>query len=47
MPITTNTPSIQVKRGGFLAKHMGLKSGVIGNVLGGHIENLGNNLEKW
>jgi hypothetical protein len=33
--------------GGFWAKHMGLKSGAIGNILEGHIENLGNNLEKW
>jgi hypothetical protein len=36
-----------VRRGGFWAKHMGLKSGAIGNIFGGHIENLGNNLEKW
>jgi hypothetical protein len=36
-----------VRRGGFWAKHMGLKSDAIGNILGGHIENLGNNLEKW
>jgi hypothetical protein len=35
-----------VRRGGFWAKHMGLKSGAIGNILGGHIENLGNNLEE-
>jgi hypothetical protein len=27
-----------VRRGGFWAKHMGLKSSAIGNVFGGHIE---------
>jgi hypothetical protein len=36
-----------MKMGGFWVKHMGLKLGVIGNILGGHIENLGINLEKW
>jgi hypothetical protein len=29
-----------VRRGGLLAKHMGLKQGAIGNTLGEHIGNL-------
>jgi hypothetical protein len=33
-----------MRRGEFWVKHMDLKSGAIGNILGGHIEN---NLEKW
>jgi hypothetical protein len=35
-------PPIYVRRGGLWAKHMGLKQGAIGNILGEHIGNLGN-----
>jgi len=31
-----------VRRGGFWAKHTGLKQGTIGNTLGEHIGNFGN-----
>jgi hypothetical protein len=41
MPLAKNTPVILVKSGGFCAKHIGLKSGVIGNTLREYIENLG------
>jgi hypothetical protein len=40
IPLPKNTPVILVKSGGFWAKHMGLKSGVIGNILREQIENL-------
>ncbi len=40
-------PPIYVRRGGLLAKHMGLKWGAIGNTLGEHIGNLGNILRTW
>jgi hypothetical protein len=40
IPLPKNTPVIWVKSGGFWAKHMGLKSGVIGNTLREHIANL-------
>jgi hypothetical protein len=44
IPLANNTP---VRRGGFWAKHMGLKSNAIWNTLGEHIENLGNKLGTW
>jgi len=50
IPLAKNThfiPLIWVRRGGFWAKYMGLKSAAIGNTLGEQIENLGNNLGTW
>jgi hypothetical protein len=47
IPLAKNTPLISVRKGGFWAKHIGLKSCAIGNTLEEHIENLGNNLGTW